>query len=492
MDALRSYYGIDQPLAAQFVGWLGNFVTGNLGVSQRTGQSVLDMTASSLPVTLELALLATAWESSSASPWAFLASVNGSRCGGAIRRSGGAVHPELPARCPAPDVHLPGRALQPQCHGLRQAHGGARLEPAADDAAGPRARFRVGCAHHAYLTLGAIRGQGRGLRPHGPGQRRLAAADPGPPCPHNALVPIVTIIGIQFGYLLGGAVIVEQTFSVPGIGRQFLIGMQQKEYAIVRAPSSSSRCCSCSSTLSPTCSIGSSTAGTLGMTIDEGAMVASDAAVTRRDSAWRRLLASRSGSSGRPSRACARRGSAGNDWIYAVRPHRTTRGRPDPGTVVHLLVRDRPVRTRHLLANHGWCGIVLQVAVVAVDLSEPGDHLRRALRLLRQPGPGPINALTNMLFAFPPLLLALALASVATRNWFTVAAAIAIVYIPIFVRVTRAPVLSLKEADFIKAARVLGFPTRRIRSATSCPISRPSSSSRSPSRCRGPSSPQRP
>ncbi|MFV2065046.1 MAG: ABC transporter permease, partial [Chloroflexota bacterium] len=57
---------------------------------------------------------------------------------------------------------------------------------------------------------------------------------------------------------------------------------------------------------------------------------------------------------------------------------------------------------------------------------------------------------------------ALALASVATRNWFTVAAAIAIVYIPIFVRVTRAPVLSLREADFIKAAQVLGFPSVRI------------------------------
>ena len=47
----------------------------------------------------------------------------------------------------------------------------------------------------------------------------------------NALVPIVTMTGIQFGYLLGGAVVVEQIFSVPGIGRQVLLGIQQKEYA---------------------------------------------------------------------------------------------------------------------------------------------------------------------------------------------------------------------------------------------------------------------
>jgi peptide/nickel transport system permease protein len=52
---------------------------------------------------------------------------------------------------------------------------------------------------------------------------------------HNALNPIVTMTGIQFGYLLGGAVVVEQIFSVPGIGRQVLVGMQQKEFAVVQS-----------------------------------------------------------------------------------------------------------------------------------------------------------------------------------------------------------------------------------------------------------------
>ena len=51
----------------------------------------------------------------------------------------------------------------------------------------------------------------------------------------NALVPIVTMTGLQFGYLLGGAVVVEQVFSVPGIGRQVLLGIQQKEYAVVQS-----------------------------------------------------------------------------------------------------------------------------------------------------------------------------------------------------------------------------------------------------------------
>ncbi|GAA3835742.1 ABC transporter permease [Sphaerisporangium flaviroseum] len=69
---------------------------------------------------------------------------------------------------------------------------------------------------------------------------------------------------------------------------------------------------------------------------------------------------------------------------------------------------------------------------------------------------GVIGGVTNVLFAFPPLLLALSLASVFDRNRFTVAVAIAVVYVPIFIRVTRGPVLSLREIEYVKAARSTG------------------------------------
>ncbi|MFD0822960.1 ABC transporter permease, partial [Micromonospora zhanjiangensis] len=75
---------------------------------------------------------------------------------------------------------------------------------------------------------------------------------------------------------------------------------------------------------------------------------------------------------------------------------------------------------------------------------------------------GPVLAVTNVLFAFPPLLLALTLATTFTRNWLTIAIAIAVVYVPIFVRVSRGPVLSLRETDFIKATTVLGIPAWRV------------------------------
>jgi peptide/nickel transport system permease protein len=50
----------------------------------------------------------------------------------------------------------------------------------------------------------------------------------------NALIPIVTVIGIQLGYLLGGAVIIEAIFGVPGIGRLALDGINMRDYPVVQ------------------------------------------------------------------------------------------------------------------------------------------------------------------------------------------------------------------------------------------------------------------
>jgi len=50
----------------------------------------------------------------------------------------------------------------------------------------------------------------------------------------NALVPVITVVGIQTGYLLGGTVIVEQIFSIPGIGRLALDAVLQRDYPVVQ------------------------------------------------------------------------------------------------------------------------------------------------------------------------------------------------------------------------------------------------------------------
>jgi peptide/nickel transport system permease protein len=50
----------------------------------------------------------------------------------------------------------------------------------------------------------------------------------------NALLPVVTVGGIQFGYMLGGAIIIEQVFSLPGLGRLFLNAVYQRDFPLVQ------------------------------------------------------------------------------------------------------------------------------------------------------------------------------------------------------------------------------------------------------------------
>ena len=67
-----------------------------------------------------------------------------------------------------------------------------------------------------------------------------------------------------------------------------------------------------------------------------------------------------------------------------------------------------------------------------------------------------VGVVTNVLFAFPSLLLALALAATLERSWVTVSLAIGTVYMPIFARVARGPVLSLRSIDYVTASTAIG------------------------------------
>jgi len=118
----------------------------------------------------------------------------------------------------------------------------------------------------------------------------------------------------------------------------------------------------------------------------------------------------------------------------------------------HLLGTDQFGRDIFARVAAGVANSAL-IAVVAVAFATVVGTLAGLVAgFYRGASDGLIGGVTNVLLAFPPLLLALSLASVLDRNWFTVAVAIAIVYVPIFIRVTRGPVLSLREIEYVKAA----------------------------------------
>lgn len=73
-----------------------------------------------------------------------------------------------------------------------------------------------------------------------------------------------------------------------------------------------------------------------------------------------------------------------------------------------------------------------------------------------------IMGLADLLFAIPSILLALAIVTALGQGPVDSALAVGIAYTPIFVRVVRSPVLAVREADYVRAARVLGFSSGRI------------------------------
>lgn len=236
--ALEAYYGLDQPLVVQFFSWLGNIFTGNLGFSARAQQSVVSMIGDSLPVTLELAVLSIILALAIGIPLGMLSASKPDSVRDGVGQGVGLAGLSIPAFLLGTTL----LALAAQELGFNpNGKGFARFidDPLLNlqQMLMPAIVLGFGIAAPIMRTTRTavleIRSHDfiRTAKAKGVPARRLQWRH----VLRNALVPIVTMTGLQFGYLLGGAVVVEQIFSLPGIGRQVLLGIQQKEYAVVQS-----------------------------------------------------------------------------------------------------------------------------------------------------------------------------------------------------------------------------------------------------------------
>jgi peptide/nickel transport system permease protein len=237
-EALERYYGLDQPLIEQYGSWLHSVVTGNFGVSVTSGQPVAGLIASALPVTIELAVLATLIGSLLGVAVGVTAASRPDSARDMFGRSFALFGLGVPNFVLASAViaflsvrfgYFPSAAgyvgffeaplvnLQQQLYPaliLGVALGAAVMRTTRSAYLEVASQDFVRTAHGKGVALGRVR------------VRHIL---------HNSLTPIVTIIGIQFGYLLGGTIIVEEIFALPGMGRLILTGIAQREYAVVQS-----------------------------------------------------------------------------------------------------------------------------------------------------------------------------------------------------------------------------------------------------------------
>lgn len=237
-EAFERYYGLDQPLAVQFFSWLGNIATGNLGFSSRAQESVLDLTVRALPVTLELAIFSIVLALAMGVPLGMLSASKPDSARDGFGQLVGLAGLSVPA------FLLATLLMTVLAASFGYNPNGERFANLFEDPwlnvqqmMLPALVLGFGIAAPIMRTTRTavleIRSDDfiRTARAKGVPPRRLQIRH----VLGNALIPIVTMTGLQFGYLLGGAVVVEQIFSVPGIGRQVLLGIQQKEYALVQS-----------------------------------------------------------------------------------------------------------------------------------------------------------------------------------------------------------------------------------------------------------------
>lgn len=140
----------------------------------------------------------------------------------------------------------------------------------------------------------------------------------------------------------------------------------------------------------------------------------------------------------------------------------------DPGAALkgltwsHLFGTDQFGRDLFSLVLQGL-GVSLEIACIAVAIAGVIGSLAGIVAgYLGGPVATAILRLSDVVFAIPAILLALAIVTALGPGILDSALAIGIGYIPIFVRVVRAPVLALRNADFVRAGRVLGFSPARL------------------------------
>jgi peptide/nickel transport system permease protein len=237
LAAIRQANGLDEPLPFQYVIWLRNVARGDLGVSFFTRAPVSQLIAQRAPATVELGLAGMVLTIMLGIPSGILAAVRAHRPSDWLISAFNGLAVAVPsfwlgilaillfslvlgwlppggrgdlARDPLLEMKfllLPAATLAlPGAAGLSRLVKASMLEVLGDDYV--RTARAKGLAERGVVWRHALR---------------------------NALVPVATVLGLQFGRLLGGAVITESVFSWPGVGRLIRDSIGNRDYAVVQA-----------------------------------------------------------------------------------------------------------------------------------------------------------------------------------------------------------------------------------------------------------------
>ncbi len=233
---LRKMFGLTDPLPIQYLHWLGDLLQGDLGYSFRSRLRVTSLMGRSLPITAELAAVAMLLSAAIAIPLGILSAVRRNTPTDLAARLLGLVGLSMPSFWIAVLFIL----ISATCFKWLPAliYVGLLKNPIENLKQMAMPAVALGLPLMAVVmrmtrsTMLEVLGQDyvRTARAKGVAERRTLSRH----ALKNALIPVVTVMGIQLGRLLGGAVIVEQIFGVPGVGTLLVAAITERDYPIVQ------------------------------------------------------------------------------------------------------------------------------------------------------------------------------------------------------------------------------------------------------------------
>jgi peptide/nickel transport system permease protein len=236
MRALRSFFGLDQPIYVQYVRWLGTLLRGDLGVSWRTGLPVLQMIVSRLLVTVELTFGAMAVALAVGVPLGMLSARRENTTLDHAVRVASLISLSIPVFWQATMLILAVSLwlnwapavdfVSPWTDPLRNLAIIALPSLALGTAVAAVFMRMTRSSLLEVMRQDYIRtARAKGLPEQGVLWGHALK---------NSLIPLITVAGVQVGYLLGGAVVTEEVFTLPGVGRLLLWAVFQRDYPLVQ------------------------------------------------------------------------------------------------------------------------------------------------------------------------------------------------------------------------------------------------------------------
>jgi peptide/nickel transport system permease protein len=235
--ALREAFHLDEPVSRQYLRWLAGAARGDFGLDFRQNEPIGRMILDRLPVTLELTAAASVLAALIGVPLGLL---GGGRRGGAADRAALAIGL---LGISIPDFWLGIMLILSLSLGLGLLPSGGfvpfpespmenlvHLALPALTLAVSRAAVLGRLTRASVLDI-VPRGFVQYARAKGLGERAVLFRHVLP----NAAIPIVTVLGLQIGYMLGGAVVVEMIFTLPGVGRMTLDAVLERNYPVVQS-----------------------------------------------------------------------------------------------------------------------------------------------------------------------------------------------------------------------------------------------------------------